>query len=471
MQQNSRRVLLCVFLFGVLNIIIAFAVNGAVGRPAAQAEALTSAVNGRLHLPVIFRPVPPAQPTALYLPAIMHTIAHPSALAAVPFATLPHATETVTNIVHAGDERLFITTREGAIYVAQPDGTVLTEPFLQIQQVALNNWEQGLLGLTFHPDYPNTPYLYVIYTHNFEQEIRLDRYTVMPNNPNQADPDSKVVMMRIAKSPTPYGWPSPVHNGGDLKFGPDGYLYIAVGDGGPDPYEAPGEAGDPFNNSQRENVLLGKILRIDVDHVGQPDCGNSGYAIPPDNPYVDGPGGRCDEIFLKGFRNPWRFSFDRLTGDMFIGDVGEWEREELNFHPAGAPGGTNYGWHCYEGSVNYAALYPAVAPDCTLPPSAYTFPIWEYISRNVPVGGCSVIGGFMYRGNQFPTLRQHYVFGDFCFGRLRVLYQQPDGAWELIWTADLFVGISTFGEDLHGELYMGLNGTTAARTIYKLIVP
>jgi glucose/arabinose dehydrogenase len=257
-----------------------------------------------------------------------------------------------------------------------------------------------------------------------------------------------------------------VHNGGDLAFGPDGYLYLPIGDGGPDPLP-PGDPnafpGDPSNYSQRIDDMLGGILRLDVDSLSgiPPECEVGGlFTIPPDNPYVSRPG--CDEIWATGMRNPWRMSFDRQTGDLWIADVGEWLREEVNLHPAGDPGGPNYGWHCYEGTIDYSTIWPSVAADCG--GSTYTFPLFEIPHAE----SCSISGGFVYRGNAYPSLRGQYLFADFCSGRIWRIGQTPGGTWERVLVANTGLLITTFGEDAQGELYVAAHLNT---TIYKLVVP
>jgi glucose/arabinose dehydrogenase len=327
----------------------------------------------------------------------------------------------------------------------------------------------GLLGLAFHPNYPTVPYFYVAYTQP-TSPIVLARYTVNPATPDVADPGSAVILLYIEKPADEDGNPSPVHNGGDLNFGPHRYLYVSWGDGGPDPVPNNGIPGDPFNNSQRTNTMLGKIIRLDVDSTSgtPPDCGDSGYAIPPGNPYTDGPGEDCDEIWATGLRNPWRFSFDRLTGDMYIGDVGEWEREEIDFQPAGLPAGLNYGWHCFEGTINYETVYPQVGLDCG-GPELYTPPIFEY--EHTPSGGFSTVGGFVYRGSQYPSLYGYYVTADFN-GNMWVL-RQEDGVWVSRFLGNAGRFISTFGEGVDGELYVGVwdPSPNTTPTLYHVTTP
>jgi glucose/arabinose dehydrogenase len=391
------------------------------------------------------------------LPAISLTkTPPPDTIALVPYIS-GFNTDTVTDITHAGDGRLFLLERQGRIRVALPGGTLLPEPFLDITHLNVStfNWEQGILGLAFHPNYASNGYFYLTFTANPDEDIRLMRFQVSANDPNIADPNSGLLMLQIHKPLTNEGIPSEVHNGGDLNFGPDGYLYLGLGDGGPDPWIGSPEPGDPNNHSQRMDILLGKILRLDVDahSPAQPDCGSTGYTIPADNPFADGPGGDCDEIWASGLRNPWRFGFDRATGDMYIGDVGEWMREEINFQPAGSSGGDNYGWHCHEGNVNYANIWPAIAPHCTAVQN-YVFPIFEYNHQDFTC--FSVIGGSVYRGGLYPNLYGQYLFADLCSARFWRA-AQVDGEWEVVMLGEFnnLVAPSVIGEAANGELYVG----------------
>jgi glucose/arabinose dehydrogenase len=361
-------------------------------------------------------------------------------------------TSAITDIANAGDERLFALLQEGIIRIVRPTGSIQDIPFLDItDKVTTENWEQGLVGLAFHPDYIDNGYFYITYTPisaTGEQSLVLYRYQRMAGDPNLADPDSGVEMMRLVKDP-----PSKVHHGGDLAFGPDGYLYISVGDGGPDPVDEPDLPGDPFNRAQRLDEAFGNILRIDVNGVsgGQPDlCTNGiGYTVPAGNPFVDGPGGACDEVWVHGLRNPWRISFDRFTGDMYIGDVGEWEREEINLLPAGSVAGTNFGWHCWEGTLDYRTLWPGLQfPECD-----NITPAFPVIEGTHDAGFLSITGGFVYHGTAIPGLQGHYIFGD--WGNRRIFRASAYNGWQpkaLVQTATFF---STFGEDVSGELYFG----------------
>jgi glucose/arabinose dehydrogenase len=337
------------------------------------------------------------------------------------------------DISHAGDERLFIVEKDGRIRIIDGSGNVLATPFLDITDRVLAGFsERGLLGLAFHPDYASNGYFYVNYTAiNGNGDTRISRFERDPGNPNLADPNSEVVVLQIDQ-------PFNNHNGGELIFGPDGYLYIGMGDGG--------LANDPQNNSQTPTTLLGKMLRIDVDNQ---DPGLN-YAIPPDNPWADPADGVRDEIWAFGLRNPWRFSFDRLTGDMWIGDVGQGEWEEIDFQPAGSAGGENYGWRCYEGN------HPAVTSGCG-PMSDYDAPVFEY--SHSATGGCSITGGFVYRGCDFPNLWGHYLYVDYCTGQFWALAPDGMGGWQNFTLSNLAnLNYVTFGEDFEGELYVAALG-------------
>lgn len=327
------------------------------------------------------------------------------------------------DIVNAGDDRLFIVEQDGRIRIIQADGTVRDTPFLNIDPIVNSaSNERGLLGLAFHPNYAENGYFYVNYINN-SGNTHISRFSVDPNNPNIADPQSELLLLEVAQ---PYS----NHNAGDLNFGPDGYLYFGLGDGG--------SGGDPQANGQNRQKLLGKMLRLDVDN-GDP------YTIPPTNPFAQSTDTR-PEIWAIGLRNPWRFSFDRLTGDMWIGDVGQDSWEEVDFQPAGSTGGENYGWRCYEG------LVPFNTSGCG-PESDYTKPVQVYANNSQM--GCSITGGFVYRGSQYPDLYGHYLYTDYCSGRIWSLYPNPQGGF---FNTQLLQGASgqyvSFGENSDGELFL-----------------
>ena len=319
---------------------------------------------------------------------------------------------------HAGDGsgRLFVVEQQGRIRIV--GGGV----FLDIASLVDSSGnEQGLLGLAFHPDFTNNGFFYVNYTHDpvgsGPDVTRVSRFEVSVGDPDVSDPSSEMIILELEQ-------PASNHNGGDLRFGPDGYLYIATGDGG--------GARDQFQNAQNLGSLLGKLLRIDVD-------GGAPYAIPAGNPFV-GVGNALDEIWAYGLRNPWRFSFDRLTGDLFIGDVGQTQVEEIDLQPASSTGGENYGWSCMEGDLS-VGFNPCDGRPLTAPILVYNHDL-----------GCSVTGGYRYRGS-IAALRGVYVFGDFCTGRIWFA-SESDGVWSADEWANTDISISSFGEDEDGELYV-----------------
>jgi glucose/arabinose dehydrogenase len=405
--------------------------------------------------------------STIHLPIIQNFQPAP-AIHVVPFSE-PFVTDTITDIASAGDERLFVAVRGGLIYILQPNGERLPTPFLDIhEEVVKSNWEQGLLGIVFHPNYPATPYFYVSFTSVVANRVHVMRYSVSQTDPNVADEASATMILRISKTESH----SLVHNGGDMSFGPDGYLYIGIGDGGPDPQFGSTNVHDPANNGHRLTTLLGKILRIDVDGNGLPpqDGCNWGfisynYTIPPDNPFADGAGPNCDEIWARGLRNPWRFSFNQQTGDMFVADVGEWEREEVNVEPAGSAGGLDYGWRCWEGTYDQTIPHPIIGDRCS-PQSEVTFPVYEFDQSK----GCSIVGGFVYHGSDFPSLQGHYVLGDFCNGSLKVLSPMAGTGWFKTFETGTGLHISTFGEDANGELYMGTWNASNQARVYRVEV-
>lgn len=328
------------------------------------------------------------------------------------------------DIANAADERLFIVEKRGIIYILDTNGDRLTQPFLNIDdRVRSTENERGLLGLAFHPNFAENGYCYVNYTGN-DGDTRISRFQVSENDPNIADPQSEQILLTVDQ-------PQANHNGGDLAFGPDGYLYISLGDGG--------GSGDPTNSGQTRTTLLGKILRIDVDS-GDP------YSIPDSNPFAF-EDFTLDEIWALGLRNPWRFSFDRATGDLWIADVGQNAFEEINFQPADSPGGENYGWRCYEGDAVFNTN------DCPSM-SELTFPIHTYPHVGSFCAG-SVTGGYVYRGSAYPAMQGAYIYADFCKGQIWSLRPDGVGGWE---NTELLDGVDSdfvaFGEDQSGELYL-----------------
>ena len=322
-------------------------------------------------------------------------------------------------ITHAGDGsgRLFITQLGGQILIY--DGNqVLPQPFIDIRPLVSVGGERGLFSLTFHPEFTSNGFLFVNYT-DINGDTVVARYSVS-TDPSIVDPNSAFILLSISQ-------PFANHNGGQLQFGPDGFLYIGTGDGG--------SGGDPDNNAQTLSNLLGKILRIDVD-------GGIPYSVPADNPFLGEPGA-SEEIWAFGLRNPWRFSFDRLTGDLFIADVGQSSLEEVNFQPADSPGGENYGWRLMEGSQCFN-------PPANCDTGMLMLPILEY-DHTI---GRSVTGGYRYRGNQNPGMSGVYFYGDFSEGLIWGATQDNVGEWTTTVLLDTDLSISAFGEDEDGEIYL-----------------
>ncbi|MCS7035207.1 MAG: PQQ-dependent sugar dehydrogenase [Saprospiraceae bacterium] len=340
------------------------------------------------------------------------------------------------DIAHCGDSRLFVVEQRGIIWVLDSAGNRLDTFLNIIARVRSTANEQGLLGLAFAPDYAQSRHFYVNYTRQTDGATVISRFSVSSANPNRADANSEQILLTQTQ---PYN----NHNGGCIKFGPDGYLYIGLGDGG--------SGGDPQNYAQNPASLLGKTLRIDVRNApsGQP------YGIPPDNPFVGNTAFR-PEIWSWGWRNHWRFSFDRLTGDFWAGDVGQNAREEINFERPGV-GGRNYGWRCYEGTA------PFNTSGCQ-PASAYAPPVFEYANPGL---GRSVTGGFVYRGSQHPDLYGYYLFADYVSGRWWATRQvAPDSFVTAVLGVFTPTQISTFGEDRNGELYVA---ALSQGTVYRIV--
>lgn len=329
-----------------------------------------------------------------------------------PFASGFSAPIGITN---AGDDRLFVIQQGGQIRIINTDGTVNQTPFLNVSSIITSGGEQGLLGLAFHPDYATNGRFFVNYT-NPSGDTVIARYEVS-DNPDVAQTTGTVILT--------IEQPFSNHNGGDIHFGPDGYLWISMGDGG--------SGGDPFNNGQNINSLLGKMLRINVD-------GDS-YTSPADNPFVGTDG--ADEIWSYGLRNAWRFSFDRESGDVWIADVGQNAIEEIN-HQSSTESGLNYGWRCYEGNNAYETSGCAAQETMTFPVATY------------PNAGsrCSVTGGYVYRGSMYPNLAGKYFFADYCSGEIG--WVDGEGNLEFISSAGGFV--PAFGEGADGELYVAVSG-------------
>lgn len=348
-----------------------------------------------------------------------------------------------TSITHAPDgaQRLFVTGQRGTIRVIDHD---VLQPgnFLDISPQVRCCGEQGLLSMAFHPGFASNGLLFVYYT-NVNGDAVIERFRVADDGTG-VDVASGKIILKIAE-------PTPIHNGGQLQFGPDGYLYIGTGDGGSFNEGGDGSGDDPENQAQRLDTLLGKILRIDVDH-GEP------YAIPRTNPYIDTKGARA-EIWASGLKNPWRFGFDRETGDLYIADVGRDNWEEIDFQRHDDAGGANYGWHDMEGP---ACFY--VSHDCN-PGGRLTLPVIQY-SHEV---GCAVIGGYPYRGRRMPALLGDYLYADFCTGKIWSASRGNDGSWSSRLLLDSDIMITAFGEDDDGELYVTDRDETDG-AVYRLTV-
>ena len=333
-------------------------------------------------------------------------------------------------ITNAGDSRLFVVQKGGLIRILNADGTVNATPFLNLSAFVSTNSERGLLGLAFHPNYATNGYFFVNYT-NLAGNTVIARYTVNASNPNIAN-TTETILMTITQ-------PFANHNGGTIKFGPDGYLYIGMGDGG--------SGGDPGNRAQNINENLGKMLRIDVNTTTAPF-----YSSPNSNPYVGVAGN--DEIWAIGLRNPWKFSFNRLNGDLWIADVGQDAIEEINKVVSPLPNsGINFGWRCFEGNSTY------ITSGCA-PSSAMSFPFIQYTRFG---GACSVTGGYYYTGSAYPNFQNNYFFTDYCDNKIRMVNNAGVITTTAAFSGNNFV---TFGEDINGELYIA--GITSG-TVYKII--
>jgi glucose/arabinose dehydrogenase len=324
------------------------------------------------------------------------------------------------DLENAGDStnRLFVVEQAGTIRIIQ-NGAIVPTPFLDITSKVTSGGETGLLGVTFHPSFAQHPLFYVNYTRTVSGQLQtvIAEYQVAAGNPNLADPNSERILLIVNQ-------PFANHNAGQLAFGPDGMLYFGLGDGG--------SGGDPLGNGQNLQTLLGKMLRIDVDHT----AGTKPYAIPADNPFASG--GGLQEIWAYGFRNPWRFSFDNATGRLFVADVGQDAFEEIDIVTKGA----NYGWNIMEGSHCFNP-----SSGCNM--SGLTLPIIDYAHSE----GDTVIGGYLYRGSLIPALQGAYIFGDFSNGKVWMLQETTPGSWTRTQLLSTGKPISSFGRDEAGELY------------------
>lgn len=341
------------------------------------------------------------------------------------------------SITYTGDDpaQLFVVEQPGTIAVVAGGVVGETKMLDIVDRVGSEGSEQGLLGLAFAPDYATSLLFYVMYTDLDGNEV-ISRFTANEDGLT-ADPASEEILIYQEDF-------AANHNGGQLAFGPDGFLYIAMGDGG--------GGGDPEENGQDLTTLLGKILRIDVDPANA--TGDIPYAIPADNPFVD-TADAAPEIWAYGLRNPWRFSFDSETGDLFIGDVGQGDIEEIDYAPAG-DGGQNYGWNVMEGTTCFESS------DCDPAADELVLPITEYTHAE---GGCSVTGGYVYRGADAPDLVGSYLYGDYCSGLIWAATSVGDGTWTVSEPYESGLLISTFGEGADGTLYLA---DLATGTLYTI---
>ncbi len=326
-----------------------------------------------------------------------------------------------------GSGRLFVGAKDGRIWILNGE-TVVAHPLLDLRHLVSTGGEQGLLGIAVHPAFPADPRVFVNYT-DLDGDTVIASYRISATDPDRLDPDTETSIIAVDQ-------PFRNHNGGALAFGPEGMLYLSLGDGG--------SGGDPLGNGQRLDTLLGKVLRLDV---GASVNGPAPYTIPPDNPFV-GQSGARPEIWLTGLRNPWRIAFDRATGDLWIGDVGQGDWEEIDVARAGARG-LNFGWNVMEGAHCFAPARGCSTAGLTLPVTEYGHDL-----------GCTIIGGAVYRGSRQPLLRGGYVFADYCSGRLWAIAATGDGPVEPVRVGTVGAGIAAFGEDADGELFAAnLDGT------------
>jgi glucose/arabinose dehydrogenase len=351
------------------------------------------------------------------------------------FASVPGGPLAIT-APHDGSGRLFVAAQDGRAWVVRPDGTTAARPLLDLSAKVTTGGERGLLGIAIHPGFPTDPRVFVDYT-DLDGNTVVASYRISADDPNRLDERTAVAILGVTQ-------PFANHNGGALAFGPDGFLYVSLGDGG--------GGGDPNGNGQSLATLLGKILRIDVDLPGRD---GSNYAIPTTNPFVAANGAR-GEIWLYGLRNPWRLSFDRATGDLWIGDVGQNAWEEVDVAPARA-GGLDFGWNRMEGAHCYQ---PAQGCDT----SNLVMPVAEYGHDQ----GCTVIGGVVYRGSDYPMLRGAYLYADYCSGRLWALdaaTAMARGSAPGMQVGMVGPGMAGFGEDEAGEVYVASLGGSISRVI------
>jgi glucose/arabinose dehydrogenase len=363
-----------------------------------------------------------------------------------PNLTLEFVADGFTNPVDVqappGDPRLFVVEQNGFIRILV-DGDVLPDPFLDLSGGISTGGERGLLGLAFHPDYANNGLFFVNYTDTVGDTHIAEFRT--SDDPDVADPGESPIFFASQ--------PFSNHNGGALAFGPDGYLYLGLGDGG--------SGCDPDGRGQSLTSPLGKILRLDVDSA-------SPYAIPPTNPFV-GIGSALGEIWAYGLRNPWRISFDRQTGDLYIADVGQNEWEEIDVQPAASAGGENYGWRDWEADVCQDGAGTSCSGAASCDPTGITFPAHAYPhgpTINCFGEGASVTGGHVYRGCRMPGVRGTYFYADYCFGTVHSLEWTAGAAPNLRDWPSLDATVATFGQDAAGELLLA---DYATGTIWRIV--
>lgn len=346
------------------------------------------------------------------------------------------------DIKHCGDERIFVVEQQGVIRIMDKSGNIRPTAFLDITgRVNDSGNEQGLLGLAFSPNYKQDGYFYVNYINgNGAGSTRISRFHVSLADSNVADVNSEEILLTFTQ-------PYTNHNGGGMLFGKDGYLYVSQGDGG--------SGSDPDGNGQNKNTLLGKILRLDVSN------DDTTYTVPASNPFAGQPNTR-PEIWAYGVRNPWRVSFDRITGDFWMADVGQDAYEEIDFQPASSAGGENYGWKCREGFV--------VCPNCNTagcPATGFTDPVFSYAQSEF--SSCSVTGGYVYRGAQYSNLFGKYVLVDYCSGKFWTVKKLGNGQFDIDTLQDLTnFQYTSFGEDNNGELYVSYRGSGSGGRIYRV---
>jgi glucose/arabinose dehydrogenase len=387
-------------------------------------------------VPRVLRPAAIAMALALGMPAATSAAVVPS-LIHLGLAAVVGGLSSPLGVTSArdGSGRLFVIEQTGAVRIVE-DGSLRSAPFVDISRSVSHGGEQGLLGLAFHPSYRTNGNLYLSYTDAQGTSV-IREYRVSSSDPNRVDGASGRTLLRVKQ---PYA----NHNGGHIAFGPDGYLYIGLGDGG--------SGGDPGNRAQDRNTLLGKLLRIDVNR----RSGSLAYGIPLTNPYVGRSG--LDQIWASGLRNPWGFSFDRTTGDLWIGDVGQAAWEEVN--RALASGGRNagralnFGWRAMEGGHCFQ-------PSSGCSRTGKTLPLTEYAHTG---GRCSITGGYVYRGKAYPDLVGAYVFGDYCSGELWYVDRGAARGVSPTLAAQVSGLITGFGENEAGELYL----TDAGGTLYRI---